>query len=96
MNRNKVLDLGGLDNLYAIGGNNTYNAVLKVGQPLGEFAGYQFLGTWKSGEATQAALYGNKPGDAKYLDVNGDHAFTAADYRAARKCDAEVHLWVYQ
>jgi len=81
MNRNKVLDLGGLDNLYAIGGNNTYNAVLKVGQPLGEFAGYQFLGTWKSGEATQAALYGNKPGDAKYLDVNGDHAFTAADYQ---------------
>jgi TonB-linked SusC/RagA family outer membrane protein len=80
VNRNKITDLGGLDNLYSIGGNNTYNAMLKVGQPLGEFAGYKFLGTWKTSEATQAALYGNVPGDAKYLDVNGDHAFTAADY----------------
>ncbi|HMH21077.1 MAG TPA: TonB-dependent receptor [Puia sp.] len=80
MNRNKVLDLGGLDNIAAIGGNNTYNAVLKVGQPLGEFYGYKFLGTWKSQEAAQAALYGAKPGDAKYADVNGDHTFTAADY----------------
>jgi hypothetical protein len=80
INRNKIADLGGLDNLYSIGGNNTYNAMLKVGQPLGEFAGYRFLGTWKTDEAAQAALYGNVPGDAKYLDVNGDHAFTAADY----------------
>ena len=80
VNRNKITSLGGLDNIYLIGGNNTYNAMLKVGQPLGEFAGYKFLGTWKSDEAAQAALYGNQPGDAKYFDVNGDHAFTAADY----------------
>lgn len=81
MNRNKVLDLGGLDNILAIGGNNTYNAMLKVGQPLGEFVGYKFLGTWKTKEAAQAALYGSKPGDAKYEDLNGDHAYTAADYQ---------------
>ena len=80
VNRNKVLSLGGLDNLYSIGGNNTFNAMLKVGQPLGEFAGYKFLGTWKSSEAAAAAAYSNKPGDAKYLDVNGDHAFNASDY----------------
>ncbi len=80
MNRNKVLDLGGLDNIAAIGGNNTYNAILKVGQPLGEFYGFKFLGTWKSKEASQAALFGSKPGDAKYEDVNGDHTYTAADY----------------
>jgi TonB-linked SusC/RagA family outer membrane protein len=81
MNRNKVLDLGGLDNIPAIGGNNTYNAILKVGQPLGEFYGFNFLGTWKSKEAAQAALYGANPGDAKYADVNGDHTYTAADYQ---------------
>jgi TonB-linked SusC/RagA family outer membrane protein len=80
INRNKVLSLGGLDNLYSIGGNNTFNAMLKVGQPLGEFAGYKFLGTWKSSEAVTAAAYNNKPGDAKYLDVNGDHTFNASDY----------------
>jgi hypothetical protein len=80
MNSNKVLNLGGLDNIPAIGGNNTFNAILKVGQPLGEFYGYKFLGTWKSSEATQAALYGSKPGDAKYEDVNGDHTYSTADY----------------
>ena len=71
INRNKVLDLGGLDNQAAIGGNNTFNAILKVGQPLGEFYGYRFLGTWKTKEAAQAAIYGKQPGDAKYADDGG-------------------------
>ncbi|HEY0245433.1 MAG TPA: SusC/RagA family TonB-linked outer membrane protein, partial [Mucilaginibacter sp.] len=81
INRNKVTDLGGLDDQVVGSGNNTVNAILKVGQPLGEFYGYKFLGTWKTSEASEAALYGMKPGDAKYLDVNGDHAYTAADYQ---------------
>jgi TonB-linked SusC/RagA family outer membrane protein len=80
INRNKIISLGGLDNLYFIGGNNTFNAMLKVGQPLGEFAGYKYLGTWKTSEAAAAAAYGNKPGDAHYLDVNGDHVFNQDDY----------------
>ncbi|MDB5010760.1 MAG: TonB-dependent receptor, partial [Mucilaginibacter sp.] len=81
INRNKVTNLGGLDNQVVGSGNNTVNAILKVGQPLGEFYGYKFLGTWKTSEAAQAALYGMKPGDAKYQDVNGDHAYTSADYQ---------------
>jgi TonB-linked SusC/RagA family outer membrane protein len=80
INRNKVTDLGGLDNLTSIGGNNTFSAILKVGEPLGEFYGYKFLGTWKTSEAAEAALYKMKPGDAKYLDVNGDHVYTPSDY----------------
>jgi len=71
INRNKVLNLGGLDNQSAIGGNNTFNAILKVGQPLGEFYGYKFLGTWKTKEAAQAATFGKGPGDAKYADDGG-------------------------
>jgi hypothetical protein len=81
INRNKVTNLGGLDNQVVGSGNNTVNAILKVGQPLGEFYGYKFLGTWKTSEAAQAALYGMKPGDAKYQDINGDHAYTSADYQ---------------
>jgi len=81
INRNKVTDLGGLDNQVVGSGNNTVNAILKVGQPLGEFYGYKFLGTWKTDEAAEAALYGMKPGDAKYQDLNGDHAYTSADYQ---------------
>jgi TonB-linked SusC/RagA family outer membrane protein len=81
INRNKVTDLGGLDNQVVSGGNNTINAILKVGQPLGEFYGYKFLGTWKTSEAAEAALYGMKPGDAKYQDVNGDHTYNSDDYQ---------------
>ncbi|MEX6688191.1 TonB-dependent receptor [Danxiaibacter flavus] len=80
INRNKVIDLGGLDNILAIGGNNTFNSVIKIGQPLGEFIGYKFLGTWKADEATEASKFGMKPGDAKYQDLNGDHAYTADDW----------------
>ncbi len=54
-------------------------AILKVGQPLGEFYGYKFLGTWKTAEAAEADKFGMKPGDAKYEDVDGDHKYTSAD-----------------
>src|SRR5882762_6405588 len=80
VNRNKVLNLGGLDNV--ITGGPTGQNVLRVGRPLGEFYGYNFLGTWKSSDAAEAALFGMKPGDARYIDVNGDHAYTTADYQA--------------
>ena len=81
INRNKVLELGGLDNIAAIGGNNTYNAILKVGQPVGEFYGYKFLGTWKSKDVAEAAAFGSKPGDAKYQDLNNDHTYSTSDYQ---------------
>jgi TonB-dependent starch-binding outer membrane protein SusC len=75
LNRNKVLSLQGINNITDGFG------IIKVGLPLGEFYGYKFLGTWKTDEASEAALYGMKPGDAKYQDVNGDHAYTSADYQ---------------
>ncbi|MDP9042278.1 MAG: SusC/RagA family TonB-linked outer membrane protein, partial [Bacteroidota bacterium] len=81
-NDNKVLDLNGLDNVIVSGiGQPQQNiSILKVGQPLGEFTGYKFLGTWKTKEAAQAATYGSKPGDAKYLDVNNDGTINQNDY----------------
>jgi TonB-linked SusC/RagA family outer membrane protein len=81
-NDNKVLNLNGLDNVIVSGiGQPQQNiSILKVGSPLGEFTGYQFLGTWKTSEATEAAKYGNKPGDAKFTDVNGDGVINQDDY----------------
>lgn len=81
LNRNKVVGLDGLDNVQVsnIGSAQTGISYLKIGRPLGEFYGYKFLGTWKSSEAAEAAQYGMVPGDAKYEDVNGDHAYTSAD-----------------
>jgi TonB-linked SusC/RagA family outer membrane protein len=79
---NKVLSLNGNDNLLVngIGQPQANISILKVGQPLGEFNGYKFLGTWKTNEATQAATYGNVPGDARYLDVNNDGHINQSDY----------------
>jgi TonB-dependent starch-binding outer membrane protein SusC len=76
------LSLDGQDNLIVsgIGQPQANISILKVGQPLGEFNGYKFLGTWKSKEAAQAATYGNIPGDAKYLDVNNDGHINQSDY----------------
>jgi TonB-dependent starch-binding outer membrane protein SusC len=81
-NDNKVLNLNGQDNIIVngIGQPQANISILKVGQPLGEFTGFKFLGTWKSNEATQAATYGNVPGDARYLDVNNDGHINQSDY----------------
>ncbi|TDW96928.1 TonB-linked SusC/RagA family outer membrane protein [Dinghuibacter silviterrae] len=80
-NRNKLLNLGGLDNVAVngIGSPETGLSLLKVGNPMGEFYGYKFLGTWKTTEAQQAAAYGNKPGDSHYQDVNNDGKIDAND-----------------
>ena len=80
-NNNKILDLGGLDNLILNGVGQTQAAlsILKIGQPIGTFYGYNFQGTWKSEESDKAKLFGLKPGDAKYEDVNSDNAYTSKD-----------------
>jgi TonB-linked SusC/RagA family outer membrane protein len=79
---NKVLSLNGNDNILVngIGQPQSNISILKVGEPVGEFNGYKFLGTWKTSEATAAAVYGNVPGDAKYLDVNKDGHINQSDY----------------
>lgn len=76
-NRNKILALDGLSNTLINSGNVDIpglvgSYVQMVGQPMGTFLGYQYAGVWKSEERSIAALYGAKPGDAKYVDVNRD------------------------
>jgi TonB-linked SusC/RagA family outer membrane protein len=80
-NQNKILDLGGLDNVVVngIGSPESGLELLKVGKPMGEFYGYKFEGTWKTSETSQAAASGNVPGDAKYQDLNGDHIISNSD-----------------
>ena len=81
INRNKVLTLNGLDSVITsnIGSAQSGVSLLKVGEPLGEFYGYKFLGTWKESEAAEAAVYGNKPGDSKYQDIVGTHTISTSD-----------------
>ncbi len=70
--KNEVTNLyGGLDvidGLYtAPGGQSRVVNIIEKGEPLGQFNGATFLGTWKSSEAAEAAAVGKQPGDAKYL-----------------------------
>ncbi len=82
LNRNKVTDLGGPEQISAISNSSANtkfgNVVLiKVGQPLGVFYGYKTDGIFQTQEevnATTAKLEGNKtmPGFIKYVDMNKD------------------------
>ncbi|MEM6804630.1 MAG: TonB-dependent receptor [Bacteroidota bacterium] len=60
------------------GGQSRVLNIIEVGQPLGQFQGATFLGTWKTAEAEQAEQFGRSPGDPKYLrDENGEIVFGA-------------------
>lgn len=54
--------------------------VVMPGQPLGAIWGLTYLGTWKPSEATEAAKFGAKPGDSRYLDLKADGVIDANDY----------------
>jgi TonB-dependent starch-binding outer membrane protein SusC len=87
-NRNKVSDLNGTDNLLAgnssasvFTGGGQPTSVLRVGQSIGSFYGYQFKGIWQNQAQITASGIKNavKPGDPIYADVNGDSLITGAD-----------------
>jgi TonB-dependent starch-binding outer membrane protein SusC len=81
-NSNKVLDLDGQE-LFI--NNDTYKlkignwAVIREGEPMGNFWGLQSDGIWQLDEAEMAAKYGCQPGDFKYIDQNGDGVINDAD-----------------
>ncbi len=78
--KNKILALGASNDDIFLGPVflSQFN-LMRVGLPAGSFYGYQVLGTWGTGEATQAAKYGLLPGDLKIQDTNGDGRVTSAD-----------------
>lgn len=76
-NRNEILALDGLSNTLINKGSVDLpglvgSYVQMVGQPMGTFLGYTYAGVWKTEEHSTAAMYGCKPGDAKYVDLNKD------------------------
>ncbi|WP_304201532.1 TonB-dependent receptor [Flavobacterium alvei] len=61
---------------YGIGGTNLIH---RVGESLGSVYDYEFDGIWHLEEATQAAAFGQRPGQVRVTDVNGDGKITTAD-----------------
>lgn len=84
---NKILHLvkSGKDTIFnssgvGAGTSTQPEFVMITGQSMAAIWGLKYQGTWKPQEATEANKYGAKPGDAKYLDINGDGAYGAPDY----------------
>jgi TonB-linked SusC/RagA family outer membrane protein len=87
MNRNKikhlyyaytdVLDESG--NVVSSVENDDSNNGWFIGRDINSIWTYKVLGIWQKGEEEAAAKYGEKPGDVKVLDVDGDGKFTNAD-----------------
>lgn len=77
-NRNEVLDIGSRP--YILSGAANTN-ITKVGEPMGMFYGYQFLGLFQSQQEIDKYPHqpGTAPGNVKYADVNGDGEITSAD-----------------
>ncbi|MCL4641220.1 MAG: TonB-dependent receptor [Olivibacter sp.] len=84
MNRNKVLDLGGDNDIFITSSkpmgtvSEEAYAIIREGEPLGSLFGYKYIGVIQQGEA-YAAQPNSKAGDPKFADVNGDGIITAAD-----------------
>ena len=72
LNRSKVLHLNG-DIIYNWAGR------IMEGQPTDQYFGYYRTGTWSTAEAAEAAVFGRKPGDVKWLDLNENNAKDAGD-----------------
>lgn len=81
--KNKLLSLGVdtffLGNNYAIGLTQESPFAIKVGESLGSFWGYEWMGVYKTNDIAEAAKYGFKPGDNKYLDYNRDGKIDSKD-----------------
>ncbi|MEH6304048.1 TonB-dependent receptor [Olivibacter sp. CPCC 100613] len=84
MNRNKVLDLGGDNDIFITSAkpmgtvSEEAYAIIREGEPLGSLFGYKYLGVIQQGEA-YSPQPNSKAGDPKFADVNGDGIITAAD-----------------
>lgn len=50
-----------------------------VGSPINVFYDYEKIGIWQLGEEQDAALYGQKPGEIRVKDQNGDGKITTED-----------------
>lgn len=84
-NKNKVLSLNENEDLRIT--NDEYKlkigtwAIVREGEEMGSFYGYESDGIWQLGEETEAAVYGSEPGDFKYIDRNSDGVLDAQDQK---------------
>jgi TonB-dependent starch-binding outer membrane protein SusC len=84
--RNIVADLGDNPYILRFGGAGagmvtSPEMILRSGYNISSYYGFKSLGVWQVSDEALAAKYGQKPGDYRYDDVNGDYAFTGDDFQ---------------
>lgn len=81
-NRNKVLDLGGVDFIDVVSPTSGGpGGRLIVGETAPVFVGVEYLGTWKSEEEIEASgQTGQSLGGPRFKDTNGDGNVSILDY----------------
>lgn len=78
--KNQVVSLGPLSQILTGGAGFISNAsIIKPGESLGSYFGYEVLGVWQTGDDFSTAPAGVKAGDLKYKDVTGDKTINAND-----------------
>lgn len=79
--RNKVKDLGGIDEIL-VGAGYTHVeqvAIRKPGLPLNSYYGWEVAGVWQENDDFSKMKEDYKPGDLKYVDQNKDGVINDAD-----------------
>lgn len=84
--KNTVRDLGDETVVYMNSGitgvsDGFYDCVYMVGHSLGSLWGLEYIGPWRKGEEKEAAGYGCVPGDARYVDIDGNGVIDGNDYK---------------
>jgi hypothetical protein len=78
--KNQVISLGPLSQIITGGAGFISNAsIIKPGESLGSYYGYEVQGVWQTGDDFSTAPAGVKAGDLKFRDVNADKSINAAD-----------------
>jgi len=82
---NEVTNLGAREQIfidpdYGAGLTSVPEMVLMPGYGLANFWGINYLGVWHTGEETEAARYGQVPGDSHFDDLNDDGVINFDDY----------------
>jgi len=82
---NEVKSLGAREQIfidpdYGAGLTSVPEMILRPGYGLANFWGVNYLGVWHTGEETEAARYGQVPGDSHFEDINNDGVINFDDY----------------
>ena len=79
--RNRVTDLGGIPEILSgsFGAATTEVGIIRPGEPLRAFYGYEVVGVWQQGDDLKQITNKVKPGDFKYRDVDGNGTINGND-----------------